>query len=229
MKKKSKVWLIVVAGMLLMSGLPEAKAQQQKYTKTGYASFYADKFEGKATASGEKYYHAKQTAAHKTLPFGTIVKVTNLSNNKTVAVRINDRGPNVPDRLIDLSRSAAKKLGMLKQGIARVRIEVIDSMEDRFQNDQQTKKKKLYRFAASEMPSEGYGIQLGSFRKLENLVRATNKMESSSGKHFYIEIAEVNQEEIIRLFYGNFSTRREADLHLSTVRRTFPDGFIVKF
>src|ERR1041384_7084097 len=80
-------------------------------TQTGKASFYADKFEGAMTASGEKYKHSKKTGAHKTLPFGTKVRVTNLENNKTVDVVINDRGPYVEGRIIDLSRSAAEELG----------------------------------------------------------------------------------------------------------------------
>src|SRR5688572_32693428 len=82
-------------------------------TQTGKASFYADKFEGSPTASGEKYRHNKLTAAHKSLPFGTKVKVTNLANNQTVEVVINDRGPYVDGRVIDLSKSAAEKLGFI--------------------------------------------------------------------------------------------------------------------
>src|SRR5690606_20336103 len=84
--------------------------------QTGKASFYADKFEGSPTASGEKYRHNKLTAAHKPLPFGTRVRVTNLSNNKTVDVVINDRGPYVENRIIDLSKSAAEKLDFINQG-----------------------------------------------------------------------------------------------------------------
>src|SRR5688572_14799873 len=95
----TKLRLAIVA-VLFCSG---AYAQVQ----TGKASFYADKFDGTITASGEKYRHNKLTAAHKTLPFGTKVRVTNLSNNKTVEVVINDRGPYVDGRIIDLSRSAA--------------------------------------------------------------------------------------------------------------------------
>src|SRR5688572_596751 len=94
--------------------------------QTGKASFYADKFEGSPTASGEKYRHNKLTAAHKSLPFGTKVKVTNLANDQTVEVIINDRGPYVETRVIDLSKSAAEKLGFVNQGLAEVKIEVID-------------------------------------------------------------------------------------------------------
>ncbi len=97
-------------------------AQQLK--TEGFASFYADKFVGRTTASGEKYEHSKLTAAHKTLPFGTKVKVTNLSNKKSVVVVINDRGPFVKGRIIDLSKTAAKKLAFINQGITKVRIKV---------------------------------------------------------------------------------------------------------
>ncbi|HCY01321.1 MAG TPA: septal ring lytic transglycosylase RlpA family lipoprotein [Bacteroidales bacterium] len=100
---------------------------QSGYVQEGKASFYADKFEGRTTASGERYSHSKSTCAHLSLPFGTLVKVTNLSNSKSVIVRVNDRGPFVPNRIIDLSHSAATKLDFTKTGIADVKIEVIDS------------------------------------------------------------------------------------------------------
>jgi rare lipoprotein A len=99
---------------------------QTGYVQEGKASFYADKFDGRTTASGERYSHSKSTCAHLSLPFGTLVRVTNLSNGSAVVVRVNDRGPFVPNRIIDLSRSAAEKLGFIDQGIADVRIEVID-------------------------------------------------------------------------------------------------------
>ncbi len=87
--------------------------------QTGKASFYADKFEGVSTASGEKYKHNKLTGAHKTLPFGTKVRVTNLENNQSVEVIINDRGPYVEDRIIDLSKAAAEQLGFINKGTGR--------------------------------------------------------------------------------------------------------------
>ena len=96
-------------------------------TQSGKASFYADKFEGRLTASGEKYKHSKFTAAHKTLPFGTKVRVTNTANKKTIEVVINDRGPYVDGRIIDLSKSAAEKLDFINQGLADVTVEVIDA------------------------------------------------------------------------------------------------------
>ncbi|NUM79176.1 septal ring lytic transglycosylase RlpA family protein [bacterium] len=93
--------------------------------KTGVASFYADKFDGRKTSNGEIFDQDKLTAAHRTYPFGTVVRVTNLSNKQSVVVRINDRGPFVKNRLIDLSKSAAKSIGMIASGTANVRVEVL--------------------------------------------------------------------------------------------------------
>ncbi len=96
-----------------------------KYTEQGLASWYGPGFVGKRTASGERFVPCKRTAAHLTLPFGTRVKVTNLTNGRTVRVRVNDRGPYVQGRIIDLSRSAAAALGMVRAGVVEVRIEVV--------------------------------------------------------------------------------------------------------
>ncbi len=91
----------------------------------GYSSWYGDRFHGRKTASGEIYNMNKLTAAHRTLPFGTYIKVTNLQNNKSVVVKVNDRGPFKANRIIDVSRKAASKLGFINQGLARVRLEIL--------------------------------------------------------------------------------------------------------
>ena len=95
------------------------------YTESGKASYYALKFQSKKTASGELYDNAKKTAAHMKLPFGTKVKVTNTNNGKSVIVKINDRGPFVKNRIIDLSRSAFVRIANLDAGVIDVTIEVI--------------------------------------------------------------------------------------------------------
>ncbi|MCB1182433.1 septal ring lytic transglycosylase RlpA family protein [bacterium] len=93
--------------------------------QTGQASFYADRFEGRLTASGETFRQDLLTAAHRTLPFGTRVRVTNLVNRRAVVVRINDRGPFVEGRIIDLSRRAAEELDFVRAGLTDVKIEVL--------------------------------------------------------------------------------------------------------
>ncbi|MBP7346369.1 MAG: hypothetical protein RL135_1164 [Bacteroidota bacterium] len=94
----------------------------RKGSETGMASFYADKYVGRKTSNGEKFKQNKLTAAHKTLPFGTKVKVTNLSNGQSVKVRINDRGPFIQGRIIDLSKKAAKKIDLVNAGVTKVTI-----------------------------------------------------------------------------------------------------------
>lgn len=99
------------------------------YTSIGTASWYGTKFHGQATANGELYDLYRMTAAHKTLPLPSYVKVTNLDNGRSVILRVNDRGPFHSDRVIDLSFAAAKKLGYAETGIARVKVEGIDPLQ----------------------------------------------------------------------------------------------------
>ena len=95
------------------------------YTEEGKASYYSRKLQGRKMANGEPYRKGKLTAAHKTLPFGTKVKVTNLQTNKTVKVKITDRGPYVKGRVVDLSEAAAKKIGSVKEGVVPVKLKVV--------------------------------------------------------------------------------------------------------
>jgi rare lipoprotein A len=96
---------------------------QTLYKAKGKASFYADKFNKRRTSSGEIFYNDSLTAAHKTLPFGTYLKVTNLRNDSVVVVRVNDRLPKKSSRIIDLSKAAARKLNFIKHGLTQVYIE----------------------------------------------------------------------------------------------------------
>jgi rare lipoprotein A len=98
--------------------------QAPSLAATGTASWYGTRHQGRLTASGERFDARAFTAAHRSLPFGTILRVTNLANGETVKVRVNDRGPYVRGRTLDLSTAAAKALGITKDGVARVRIEV---------------------------------------------------------------------------------------------------------
>jgi rare lipoprotein A len=103
----------------------DSETDSNVYSEIGYASFYGDSFVGKMTASGEIYDANQLTAAHRSLPFGTKLKVTNLENRQSVVVRVNDRGPFVPGRIIDLSERAAKELDIIRKGVTRVQIEIV--------------------------------------------------------------------------------------------------------
>lgn len=122
-------WIAVCACMA-MSACSSLQTQDAGnwagYTAVGEASFYASKHHSRKTASGERYDPDKKTAAHRQLPFGSRLKVTNVKTGQSVVVRVNDRGPFVKGRLVDLSRSAFSSIGSLSAGVIRVRVELID-------------------------------------------------------------------------------------------------------
>ncbi len=123
--------LLILSGFLLSGSCSVSKESGRntvyKFYQKGEASWYGPGFNGKKTASGEIFDMNKLTAAHKKLAFGTKVRVTNLNNNKSVIVRINDRGPYKKGRIIDLSKKAAEKIGLVQSGVAPVKIEIVSS------------------------------------------------------------------------------------------------------
>ena len=120
-------------GQKLVSENKAIKKQIKKDTKTlyGQASYYSQKFEGRKTATGQRFNHKKFTAACNSLPLGTFIKVTNLKNGKTLIVQTNDRLNKKTTRLIDLTMAGAKRLGFVSAGLARVKVEVLGSKIDR--------------------------------------------------------------------------------------------------
>lgn len=203
--------------------------------QTGKASFYADKFEGHLTANGEKYKHSKLTAAHRTLPFGTKVRVTNLANHQTVDVVVNDRGPYADGRIIDLSKSAAEKLGFIQQGLADVKIEVIDAgdgksgMEVKPIDRVSVDEKEFYDFEIERLDPKGFGVQIGTYQELVNLMRLADNLKSSYQKKVAVQVKIINGVKYYSLILGQFSTRDKADKFLSSVKKKYPDAFIAEF
>ena len=204
--------------------------------QTGKASFYADKFEGVFTASGEKYKHNKLTGAHKTLPFGTRVRVTNVENNQSVEVVINDRGPYVEDRIIDLSREAAEQLGFINKGLADVKLEVVDPGDGRSKEqpirtiDQVTvEEKEFYDFEISRLKPKGYGVQIGTYMELVNLMRLADNLKNSYQKQVAVQVKVINGVKYYGLIVGQFSSRTKAEDFREELRNKFPDVFIVEY
>ncbi|MBX2964749.1 MAG: septal ring lytic transglycosylase RlpA family protein [Cyclobacteriaceae bacterium] len=203
--------------------------------QTGKASFYADKFEGKPTASGEKYRHNKLTAAHKTLPFGTKVKVTNLGNNQSVEVVINDRGPYVDGRIIDLSKSAAEKLGFINQGLAEVSLEVLDPGDGKKSDpirpigQVSVDEKEFYNFEAGRLNPSGFGVQIGTYQELVNLMRLSDNLKSSYQKKVTVQVKIINGVKYYALILGQFPSRVKAEQFKAELQKKFPDAFIVEF
>jgi rare lipoprotein A len=155
-RKKRFLFLLLVA--FLFSSCARMNYFPTGNTQRGMASWYGEDFHGKQTSNKETYNMLAMTAAHKTLPFGTHVRVTNLTNGKSVVVRINDRGPFIKGRIIDLSYAAAQKLGMAETGVAPVVIKV------------------LKRFSPKKS-SQRYAVQVGSFTDKRNAKILRAKLE----------------------------------------------------
>jgi len=120
------IFLVSAAILGCSSTPPKNEAGWIGYTETGQASFYADKHQFKKTASGGLYNHDLKTAAHRTIPLGSKIKVTNVGNGESVVVAVNDRGPFVKDRIVDLSKSAFSSIGSTSSGVISVQIVVIE-------------------------------------------------------------------------------------------------------
>ena len=216
-------------GLLLFAQVSFAQVQ------TGKASFYADKFEGSPTASGEKYKHAKMTAAHKSLPFGTKIRVTNLGNNQSVEVVVNDRGPYVDGRIVDLSKAAAEKLGFINQGLADVKLEVIDAGDGKGKNEPvpignvSVDEKEFYDFQIARFKPKGYGVQIGTYQELVNLMRLSDNLKNSYKKKVSVQVKIVNGVKYYSIIVGQFPSRAKADSFLGEIKKKFPDAFIAEF
>ena len=169
--------------------------------KTGVtASYYAEDFHGKKTSNGERFNMNDYTCAHKSLPFNTILKVTNLSNGKTVQVRVNDRGPFVVAREIDLSKAAAVKLGMIGSGTTKVKLEIVKKGPETKLSQQTAASatrimKKLYgeTAATNNAPAKKlesgtfWDIQLGAFKSKENAKQFAGKVSKAGFKDIVLQ------------------------------------------
>lgn len=173
--KKSLLFLALAFGFL--AGGAFAANSVTLYKNSAVASYYADKYHGRKTSNGETFNMYDMTAAHKTLPFNTKVKVTNLSNGKSVVVRINDRGPFVKGREIDLSKGAAVKIGMIKSGTAKVSLEIVggpdgaaSGLQGQKADGNGAKGQKAGAFAKTAAVSDcdRWNIQLGAFSSKKN-------------------------------------------------------------
>lgn len=204
------------------------------FSQTGVASWYGPGFHGKKTANGEKFNTNSLTAAHKELPFNTMVKVTNLTNGRSTMVRINDRGPFSKNRIIDLSKKAAQEIGMLQTGTARVRIEAITSKAGSRPSSRSEDARRvletLEKVNASMDRLEQVGralariyIQVGSFSSPANSRHATTMLKELgiSGR-----VRTSGNRHIVQA--GPFRTRQEARDAMRSLSTRFSGMFMLE-
>lgn len=195
--------LISVAVLAGTSACAAGKAPTLKPGKVadrGIASWYGPKFHGRRTANGEVYDMEAMTAAHKTLPFGTVVEVYNRDNGRSVEVRINDRGPFIRGRVIDLSRAAAREIGLIGPGTARVEVVVVT--------------------APGVPQGEGYTVQVGAFKDEARAQALTRELRGQ-----FPDVRLLSGAEWHRVQVGRFKTERRAHKMRKKLRKS---GFLAK-
>ena len=177
------------------------RAVDTGWQQEGEASWYGPGFHGKQTASGEVYDMEAMTAAHPDLPFGSIVRVVNLDNGRETRVRINDRGPFARNRVVDLSRAAAREIGMLGSGTARVRIEVLDASAT---------EPRRASGAPAAIPETCTLVQVGAFQDHRNAAETARQLEAQGEP---VRQA-TGRDGIIRVLVGPYDTQARTRLML---------------
>lgn len=204
--------------------------EDYKYSEVGIASWYGKDFHAKKTANGEKYDMNSLSAAHRTLPLPSIVKVTNLQNGRSLVLRVNDRGPYASNRIIDVSKRAASLLGFQVQGTTKVRVEILEkeskalkaallhgeSMENARQAIAAAEKKAVEpkNEAIESYPKGSYFVQIGSYKESSGAQNAASKY----GKNAKIYYTDVGGEKYYRVRMGPYSNRLEAEENVARVR-----------
>ena len=195
-------------------------------TQTGQASFYGGQFHGRPTASGEVYDMEKMTAAHKTLPFGTMIRVTNTNNGKSVVVKVNDRGPFVDSRIVDLSFGAAKEIEMVNDGVVDVTLELV-------QKDlapTPTVNNSFFHIEISRLKPAGYGVQIMSFAQTDNYVTFVEQLQKKyKSADIVLQSKMVNGQKVIGVILGQFGTRSEAQSYRDSLANDYPDSYIIEY
>ncbi len=205
------VWVALLLGALLLLGACSSARHEARthpshegYARTskGMASWYGPGFHGKLTASGEPYNMYALTCAHQTLPLGTKLRVTNVLNGESVLLTVNDRGPFVKDRIIDLSYAAAKKLDVIGPGTAKVRLEVLG------RDAKYVKYIKAYSVPGEDGP---FTVQVASFTDRFNALHLMKGLKLKyRNREPYVFEAGVNGKRHYRVRLGKFGTRHEA-------------------
>ncbi|TGK03104.1 septal ring lytic transglycosylase RlpA family protein [Leptospira langatensis] len=222
---------------------PRQQSNTGEFDEVGYSSWYGSKFQGKPTASGEIFDKTKLTAAHPNLPLGSVVRVKNLENDKEVLVKVNDRGPFVKDRIIDLSEKAADSLEFKDVGIARVGLTVVSrgsgaaesedmeglDDEDALLKDNNKPEKLTPKKVATPAPlvkgaPKGQTVQVGVFRNSRLAEDYRKNLSAEYGEKVYL----FERDGMFVLQMGDFTDRAKADILKSKLKEDGVDCFIPK-
>ncbi len=208
LNKQSSFIIILLLGFIASSCGTIRSTETMRTLDTGMASWYGPDFHGKLTANGETYNMNDMTAAHRSLPFNTVLKVTNLENGKSIVVRINDRGPYVGNRIIDLSREAARKIDMENSGVAEVRLELVE------EGDRPVTR-------ASARSTERFTVQLASYNSQREAKAASDNIRGTR-----VETVKIGDQTVYRVYYGTYRSESDARTVQQRLSRNGHDGFV---
>ncbi|HTS01422.1 MAG TPA: septal ring lytic transglycosylase RlpA family protein [Thermoanaerobaculia bacterium] len=203
--------------------VPPAPTPTPGSVERGLASWYGKEFDGLPTASGETFRPEKISAAHRTLPLGTVVDVTNERNGKTVRVRVNDRGPFVAGRIVDLSRAAASEIGSVGDGVVPVSLRIValgDNARIRAKTDEPTTP-TLANTATRSEPA-AWAVQAGAFGSEENAVRLRDRLAARYPSPWIEDFRGLK-----RVKFGPYSSREKADAANATLGELGLAGIVV--
>ena len=185
------------------------------YSEVGIASWYGPGFHGKLTANGERYNQKAMTAAHKTLPLPTLVKVENLENGKSIIVRVNDRGPYSKGRIIDLTEVGARRLGMIDKGTAKVRVSVLSEDPDCYVSHGET----------VNIDSVNFAVQIGAFSVEDNAKRLAEKF----GSRAVMSKGYAKGTEWNRVWVTGYSSKEQAENAITSELSEYSGAFVVRY
>ena len=193
------------------------------FVQRGLASWYGGKFHGRLTSNGERYNMYGRTAAHKTLPFNTYLRVTNLRNGRKTVVRVNDRGPFVRGRIIDLTFTAANELAMVEDGVVPVKIEALGYARKKRKAG---KWMQVYEKPASYMEGD-FTIQVGAFAERENALRLQGSLSRKYGKAT-VMVFDLGGQRFYRVRVGRYSRLDRAEAAAKRLQQQgFPNAFAI--
>lgn len=241
--------------LCLFIAIVHLKVQSQSsYKEKGYATYYSDIFHGRKTASGQVYNKNEMVCAHKKLPFNSYVKVTNLSNQKTVIVKVIDRGPfGGNGYIIDLSRAAAKELDMIQAGVARVSIELVNRPEKEAASENFSIKKDsvfnspkdtlkdykvekwhtvpgLYDYNGNiQKVTLPYGIQIGYYQNLSSALKTVQSVLDSGYRKVFVQVIQQKGQFFYRIILGNYENEQVTRKNISEIKKKGLEGVIYKF
>lgn len=219
---------IVFSMVLVAAGL--SQQAQNSLIYEGTASVYSDKLSGKILASGQLYDPSQLTAAHKQLAFGTKIKVTCPETQKSVVVRINDRGPFIENQIIQLSKAAALKLDFANKPTMKISFEIVNDQEDKYNINMDTLAgaESYYQILCGKAMPKGWAIQLSGFENAAGMLDYLASIDSTFRDKIMVKTQTNGQKIHYKILSGPYDTRQEAEKAKNNFTKSFPGCFIIK-